>query len=70
MDVASSLYHGAMKSLKKERLSVMVTEAIKKMIVTENLQPGDKLYSEKQLSEMLQGIFEAKELRQIGQNEL
>ncbi|HKL58732.1 MAG TPA: FadR/GntR family transcriptional regulator [Sphaerochaeta sp.] len=43
-----------MKSLKKERLSVMVTEAIKKMIITENLQPGDKLYSEKQLSEKLE----------------
>jgi len=32
----------------------MVTDAIKKMIVTENLQPGDKLYSEKQLSEKLE----------------
>ncbi|MDT4762591.1 FadR/GntR family transcriptional regulator, partial [Sphaerochaeta sp. PS] len=38
----------------KERLSVMVTDAIKQMIVTENLQPGDKLYSEKQLSEKLE----------------
>lgn len=32
----------------------MVTAAIKKMIVTENLQPGDRLYSEKQLSEKLE----------------
>ncbi len=32
----------------------MVTDAIKKMIVSENLQPGDKLFSEKQLSEKLE----------------
>ncbi|HKL58950.1 MAG: FadR family transcriptional regulator [Spirochaetia bacterium] len=43
-----------MQSLKKERLSVMVTDAIKTMIVTENLQPGDRLYSEKQLSDKLE----------------
>lgn len=32
----------------------MVTDAIKKIIETENLQPGDRLYSEKQLSEKLE----------------
>jgi len=53
-DMPTSLYHDLMQSLKKERLSVMVVAAIKKMIETENLQPGDKLYSEKQLSEKLE----------------
>jgi GntR family transcriptional repressor for pyruvate dehydrogenase complex len=39
-----------MQSLKKERLSVMVTDAINEIIRTEKLKPGDKLYSEKELS--------------------
>ncbi len=43
-----------MESLKKERLSVMVTDAIKDIIRNENLKPGDRLYSEKQLSERLE----------------
>ena len=43
-----------MESLKKERLSVMVTDAIYEIIRTENLQPGDKLYSEKELAKKLE----------------
>ena len=35
-----------MQSLKKERLSVMVTDAIKEIIEREQLKPGDRLYSE------------------------
>lgn len=38
-----------MKSLRKERVSVLVTDAIHEIIETEHLQPGDKLYSEKEL---------------------
>ncbi|AEV29810.1 transcriptional regulator [Sphaerochaeta pleomorpha str. Grapes] len=45
---------GTMESLKKERLSVMVTDAIKEIIRNENLKSGDRLYSEKQLSERLE----------------
>ncbi len=43
-----------MESLKKERLSQQVTEAIKKIIITEGLRPGDKLYSEHQLTQKLE----------------
>ncbi|MEA4858874.1 HTH-type transcriptional regulator LutR [bioreactor metagenome] len=43
-----------MQSLKKERLSVMVTDAIHEIIRTEKLKPGDKLYSEKELSSKLE----------------
>ncbi len=43
-----------MQSLKKERLSIMVTDAINEIIRTEQLKPGDKLYSEKQLSAKLE----------------
>ncbi|MDD3903250.1 MAG: FadR/GntR family transcriptional regulator [Sphaerochaeta sp.] len=43
-----------MESLKKERLSVMVTDAIYEIIRTEKLQPGDKLYSEKELAKKLE----------------
>jgi GntR family transcriptional repressor for pyruvate dehydrogenase complex len=43
-----------MQSLKKERLSVMVTDAIKEIIEREQLKPGDRLYSEKQLSQKLE----------------
>lgn len=43
-----------MQSLKKERLSVMVTDAINEIIRTEKLKPGDKLYSEKELSSKLE----------------
>jgi len=47
-------YHTHMQSLKKERLSVMVTDAIHEIIRTEKLKPGDKLYSEKELSSKLE----------------
>ena len=43
-----------MRPLKKERLSQMVTDAIKEIIETEGLQPGARFYSEKQLSEKLE----------------
>ncbi len=43
-----------MQSLKKERLSVMVTDAIKEIIQTEQLKPGDRLYSEKELVKKLE----------------
>jgi GntR family transcriptional repressor for pyruvate dehydrogenase complex len=43
-----------MRSIKKERLSQMVTDAINEIIELENLQAGDKLYSENQLSQRLE----------------
>jgi GntR family transcriptional repressor for pyruvate dehydrogenase complex len=43
-----------MQSLKKERVSVMVTDAIKEIIKEEHLKPGDKLYSEKELVKKLE----------------
>lgn len=43
-----------MQSLKKERLSVMVTDAIKEIIRTEQLKSGDRLYSEKELVKKLE----------------
>ncbi len=43
-----------MKLIKKERLSQMVTDAIKDIIIEENLKPGDKLYSEHQLTQKLE----------------
>ncbi len=43
-----------MQSLKKERVSILVTDAIKTIIKEENLQPGDKLYSEKELVSKLE----------------
>jgi GntR family transcriptional regulator, transcriptional repressor for pyruvate dehydrogenase complex len=44
---------GAMKSLKKIRLSESVTDAIKEMIVRDGFNAGDKFYSEKELTEKL-----------------
>ena len=43
-----------MQSLKKERVSILVTDAIKTIIKEENLKPGDKLYSEKELVKKLE----------------
>ncbi len=43
-----------MKPLKKERLSQMVTEVIKEIIIEEGLKPGDKLSSENQLAQRLE----------------
>lgn len=43
-----------MKSLKKERLSQQVIDAIKEIIRVEALKPGDRLYSEHQLSRKLE----------------
>lgn len=43
-----------MKSLKKERLSQMVIEAIEQMIESEGLRPGDRFYSENQLCKRLE----------------
>jgi GntR family transcriptional regulator, transcriptional repressor for pyruvate dehydrogenase complex len=47
------LYLG-MQSLKKERVSMMVTDVIKEIIKTEGLKNGDKFYSENQLSKRLE----------------
>ncbi|ADK82393.1 FadR/GntR family transcriptional regulator [Sediminispirochaeta smaragdinae] len=43
-----------MKSLKKERVSLLVTDAIKEIIDSEHLKPGDKLYSENELANKLE----------------
>ncbi len=43
-----------MQSQKKERVSIMVTDAIKDIIKNEDLKPGDKLYSENQLVKKLE----------------
>ncbi len=43
-----------MRALKKERLSQTVSDAIKEIIITEELKPGDKLYSENQLTKKLE----------------
>lgn len=42
-----------MRTLKKERLSQLVTDAIKEIIEEEHLKPGDRLYSENQLAQKL-----------------
>lgn len=47
-------YTAAMVSLKKERLSRLVTNAILEIIETEGLKPGDRFYSEHQLMEKLE----------------
>jgi GntR family transcriptional regulator, transcriptional repressor for pyruvate dehydrogenase complex len=44
----------SMRSLKKERLSRVVTDTILEIIDTEGLKPGDRLYSEHQLAEKLE----------------
>jgi GntR family transcriptional repressor for pyruvate dehydrogenase complex len=43
-----------MTSLKKERLSVQVYNVLRKIIETEHFKPGDKFYSEHQLSKRLE----------------
>lgn len=43
-----------MKPIKKIRLSDSVMDAIKKMIVDDGFKPGDKLYSENELTKQLQ----------------
>jgi GntR family transcriptional regulator, transcriptional repressor for pyruvate dehydrogenase complex len=43
-----------MISLKKERVSMMVTDVIKEIIKTEGFKSGDKFYSENQLSKRLE----------------
>ena len=53
-DLFASRYDSPMQSLKKERVSIMVTDAIKEIINVENLKPGDKLYSEKELVKKLE----------------
>jgi GntR family transcriptional repressor for pyruvate dehydrogenase complex len=43
-----------MESLKKERVSILVFQAINKIINSEQFKPGDKFYSESQLSKRLE----------------